>query len=129
MYRVLIIDDEEFITNSLATLLENTDNYDMDVYKAYSGSEAIRLLNEIKFDIVISDICMPGITGIELAKIIREKWPLSQVILLTGYDDFKYAQQAIQHKVTRYILKSDGDEALLDAIRECIDLIERDNDM
>lgn len=69
MYRVLVVDDEEMITDSLAGMLEETPQYELDVYKAYSGTEALRLLNEFQFDIVVSDICMPGITGIELAKI------------------------------------------------------------
>ena len=75
MYRVLVVDDEEMITDSLAGMLEETPQYELDVYKAYSGTEALRLLNEFQFDIVVSDICMPGITGIELAKNIRQKWP------------------------------------------------------
>lgn len=129
MYRILVIDDEELITDSLAGLLEETSLYDLDVYKAYSGSEALRFLNEFQIDIVVSDISMPGITGIELAKSIREKWPLCQVILLTGYDDFKYAQQAIRHKVTCYILKSEGDDVLLDAIGDCIRSIEHDTSL
>lgn len=108
MYRVLVVDDEEMITDSLAGMLEETPQYELDVYKAYSGTEALRLLNEFQFDIVVSDICMPGITGIELAKNIRQKWPLCHVIFQTGYDDFHYAQQAIRQRVTHYILKVKG---------------------
>ena len=56
MYRVLVVDDEEMITDSLAGMLEETPQYELDVYKAYSGTEALRLLNEFQFDIVVSDI-------------------------------------------------------------------------
>lgn len=129
MYRVLVADDEEVITDGLVSTLEETQRFELDVYKAYSGSEALRLLNEIQFDIVISDICMPGMTGIELAKIIREKWPLCHVIFQTGYDDFQYAQQAIRQRVTHYVLKSEGEDALLDAVGECARAIDRDMDM
>lgn len=126
MYRVLVVDDEEMITDSLAGMLEETSRFELDVYKAYSGTEALQLLNAFQFDIVISDICMPGTTGIELAQNIRQKWPLCHVIFQTGYDDFHYAQQAIRQRVTHYILKSEGDEILLEAIGECIRSIERD---
>lgn len=129
MYRVLVVDDEEMITDSLAVMLEETEEFELDVYKAYSGTEAFRLLNEYQFDIVISDICMPGTTGIELAKGIRQKWPLCRVIFQTGYDEFQYARQAIQQKVAHYILKSEGDEVLLEAIGECIRSIEKDMDV
>lgn len=129
MYRVLVADDEELITDSLAGMLEEASPLELDVYKAYSGSEAFRLLNEISFDIVVSDICMPGMSGIDLAQKIRQKWPKCRVIFQTGYDDFQYAQQAIRQRVAHYILKSEGDEALLEAIGECIDAIEGERDM
>lgn len=129
MYRVLVVDDEEMITDSLAVMLEETAQFELDVYKAYSGTEAFRLLNEYQFDIVISDICMPGMTGIELAKGIRQKWPMCQVIFQTGYDDFQYAKQAIQQRVAHYILKNEGDEILMEAIGECIRCIERNMDV
>ena len=124
--KILVVDDEELITDSLAGMLAEAPQYELDVYKAYSGSEALELLNEQQFDIVVSDICMPGISGIGLAQKIREKWPLCHVIFQTGYDDFQYAQQAIRQRVTHYILKSEGDEVLLAAIGECIRRLEED---
>lgn len=126
LYRILVVDDEELITDSLAGMLAEAPQYELDVYKAYSGSEALELLNEQQFDIVVSDICMPGISGIGLAQKIREKWPLCHVIFQTGYDDFQYTQQAIRQRVTHYILKSEGDEVLLAAIGECIRRLEED---
>lgn len=129
MYRILVVDDEETITDSLAYMLQETTLYELDVYKAYSGTEALRLLGKYQFDIVISDICMPGMTGIGLAENIRQEWPRCHVIFQTGYDEFQYAKSAIEQKVTHYILKSEGDEALLNAIGECIQAIERDMDM
>lgn len=126
LYRILVVDDEELITDSLAGMLAEAPQYELDVYKAYSGSEALELLNEQQFDIVVSDICMTGISGIGLAQKIREKWPLCHVIFQTGYDDFQYAQQAIRQRVTHYILKSEGDEVLLAAIGECIRRLEED---
>lgn len=129
MYRVLIVDDEEMITDSLASMLEGTKRYELDVYKAYSGAEALLLLGKYQFDIVISDICMPGMNGISLAESIRQRWPLCHVIFQTGYDEFQYARQAIEQKVTHYILKSEGDEILLNAIGDCIRSIDCDADM
>lgn len=127
MYRILVVDDEEMITDSLATMLQETKVFELDVYKAYSGTEALEILNKYRMDIVISDICMPQMNGIDLVSRIREKWPACQVIFQSGYDDFKYAQQAIRHKVAHYILKSEGDENLLSAIGECIKYIEESN--
>lgn len=127
MYRILVVDDEEMITDSLATMLQEKKEFELDVYKAYSGTEALEILNKYRMDVVISDICMPQMNGIDLVSKIREKWPECQVIFQSGYDDFKYAQQAIRHKVAHYILKSEGDENLLAAIEECIKTIEESN--
>ena len=68
MYRVLVVDDEEMITDSLAGMLAETPQFELDVYKAYSGTEALRLLNEFQFDIVVSDICTLGLPALSWLK-------------------------------------------------------------
>ena len=126
MYRILVVDDEELITDSLAYMLETTELFELDVYKAYSANEALGYLDKYAFDIIISDIQMPGMTGIELLKEIHQKWPSSQVVFLTGHDSFDYAYKAIQYHATRYILKNEGDDVLLSAIGDCIAVIDKD---
>lgn len=124
MYRLLVVDDEAFITDGLARLLEGIREYGLDVYKAYSAIEALELLNRASVDIVITDIQMPGMTGLELLKEIHGRWPACRVIFLTGYQEFEYAYQAVQYHAARYILKSEGDEAILSAVFDCIRDIE-----
>ncbi len=126
MYRILVVDDEELITDSLAYMLETTEAYELDVYKAYSAYEALSYLDKYAFDIIISDIQMPGMNGIELLKEIQQKWPSSQVIFLTGHDSFDYAYKAIKYHAARYILKNEGDDVLLSAIGDCIAVIDKD---
>ena len=126
MYRVLVVDDEAFITDSLAFMLENRQEPELEVVKAYSAPEAIELLNRTAFHIVVTDVEMPGKTGIELLKEINNKWPSCQVVFLTGHDNFQYAHQAMRYNVVRYVLKNEGDDVLIEAIEECIRRIEKE---
>ncbi|MDR1902846.1 MAG: response regulator [Treponema sp.] len=127
MYRILVVDDEDIITDSLAHMLESDVRFELDVYKAYSAVEALERLEKMSFDIVITDIQMPGRTGIELLKDIHTSWPDCQVIFLTGYNEFEYAVQAIKYHAARYILKTEGYEPLLAAVTGCIETIEKES--
>lgn len=126
MYRILVVDDEAFITDSLAFLLENQTTAELEVARAYSAAEALRLLNHAVFQIVISDIEMPGQSGLDLLREIHAKWPSCKVVFLSGHDDFQYAHQAMRYNAVRYVLKNEGDDVLLEAVAECIRRIDRE---
>jgi len=126
MYRVLIVDDEAFITDSLAFMLENQREPELEVIKTYSAPEAIDMLNRTAFHIVVTDVEMPGQSGVDLLKEIHVKWPSCQVVFLTGHDNFQYAHQAMRYNVVRYVLKNEGDDILLEAITECIRRIKKE---
>jgi two-component system, response regulator YesN len=128
MYRLLVVDDEAFITDGLARLLQGVREHELDVYRAYSALEALEFLNRASVDIVVTDIQMPGMSGLELLKEIYSRWPSCRVIFLTGHNEFEYAYQAVQYRVIRYILKSEGDEAILAAVEECIQDIDREGE-
>ncbi|MFD1907725.1 response regulator [Paenibacillus rhizoplanae] len=71
---MLIVDDEEIITDGLAVIFGKME-LELDIYKAYSGREALNLLHRTRVDIVLSDICMPEMDGLELMEHIRRSWP------------------------------------------------------
>lgn len=123
MYRILIVDDEEIITNSLVHLVQSS-FAQADVYPAYSGAQALQYIQRAGFDILITDIQMPGMNGIELLKRVNEILPQCKTIFLSGHDDFDYAYQAIEHHAVRYILKNEKDDVLLQTIQQCMDEIE-----
>ena len=125
MYRLLIVDDEELIVEWLHEMFQNNKDLDLDIYLAYSGSEAIEWMNKAKIDIVLTDIRMPGIDGMELLKRIRANWPDCRIIFLTGYDDFQYVYTAIQNKGVRYLLKTEDDDAIIGAVKDSIADIEK----
>jgi two-component system response regulator YesN len=120
MKKLLIVDDEPYTVDGLYQMLSECSLYQFDLFRSYSTDEAIQRLLSTKIDIVISDIRMPGMDGIELLRWISERWPSCKVIFLTGYGDIQYAQQAIRLGCSDYILKTEGDEAILASIGRAI---------
>lgn len=127
MYRLLIVDDEEIIVNGLFEIFQNLKEVDLDIYKAYSGKEAIEWMNRTRIDIILTDIKMPEIDGMQLLEEIYKNWPQCKVIFLTGYDNFDYSYHALQYKNIGYILKTEDSEKVVEAVKEAIDEIKKNN--
>lgn len=126
MYRLLLVDNEEMIVNNLYEIFHGIPELDLDVYKAYSGEEAIEWLNRTRIDIVVTDIHMPGMTGLQLMEEIFRSWPQCKVILLTGHNEFEYVYKAIQHRDVRYILKAEELEKVIQVVEETVSKIRKE---
>ncbi len=124
MYRLLIVDDEPWIADGLFDEFRNLSALELDVYKAYSGRTALELLAKTRMDIVVTDIRMPGIDGMQLLEKIHYNWPECKVIFLTGYREFDYAYTALQHKDVSYILKTEGFDRVIGAVENAAREIE-----
>lgn len=104
MKRVLLVDDEEDLTWSIAKHLEkDSDRYELHV--ANHGREALKILNQIPIDLVISDIRMPEISGLDLLMDIREKFPSTKVIIMTAYGSSEVQKEANERGCFKYIEK------------------------
>lgn len=102
MTKILCVDDEPFILNSIERIF----NEEFDVFKATSGADALRLLGEHDFDVIISDQRMPGMTGTQFLERARDVAPRAIRILLTGYADLEAVRSAVNDgEVYRYITK------------------------
>lgn len=112
-FNLIIVDDEEVIRNGLSSIVDwNALGFKV-VAKFPNGKEAIEYVKTNKVDIVLSDIIMPFVSGLELSKYIKENKPATKVVLLSGYKEFELAKQAIQYNVESYILKpTDVDEVM-----------------
>jgi two-component system, response regulator YesN len=122
MHRILVVDDEPTIVEGIAELLKSTLTGDVDVYRALSGSEAMDAMYRSRMDVVVSDIRMPGLDGLELIKEVEARWPRCRVIMLSGYDSFDYIHRASQSPVfAAYVLKSDTDEELVSTVRRVLE--------
>lgn len=126
MYRVLIVDDETYVVDWLSSLLESQTATELDVCRAYSAEEALNWLNRAKIDIVITDICMPKMSGIQLAEKVKQDWPQCKVILLTAHAEFDYAYKAIKNNVISYILKTEEDESILQEVNKAVAILDKE---
>ena len=127
MYRLLVVDDEEIITDSLYEVLSRLLPDELDVCKAYSAAEALDWMARTRIDILLTDIRMPGIDGLELTEEIVAYWPRCKVVFLTGYSEFDYAYKAIQMPGARYVLKTEGYDKVTQTVRDVLREIHEDN--
>ncbi|MBO6137349.1 MAG: response regulator [Lachnospiraceae bacterium] len=105
MYTVLVAEDEPLALKTICSIIEKHCGEYRIVARAENGSEALRLIRELKPDLIISDIKMPRPNGVELSAIVREELPDICFIIISGYQDFEYTQSAIRSGVTDYLLK------------------------
>ena len=119
MYSVLIVDDEVITCNGLAKIMSNIRPY-WKIETAYDGKEGIKKFQENHFDVLITDIKMPFMDGIDLIQQIKAIQPETICIIQSAYSDFEYARNALKMGVTDYILKPIGKKG----IKELIDKIE-----
>jgi len=126
MFDIILVDDESYVTESLAQTIP-WDIFDIrNVYQAASAMEALQLLEDHAVDIVVTDIKMPGMNGLELIETIRKRWPQIRCLLLSGHSDFSYAQKAIQLHAVDYILKPVNDEEFMQSIADTIDILKEE---
>ena len=108
--RILVVDDEKIGRDGISFLLHQFDS-GCEIHEAENGREAMALLQQSNFDILLTDIKMPFMNGLELSKVARELQKSIQIVIFSGYSDFAYAKQAIQYGVSDYVLKPvDPDE-------------------
>lgn len=116
MVQLLIVDDEKHVVDRFCHTIDWGAVGIEQVHKAYSGQEALSLLSQTSIDIVMTDIRMPGMSGLQLISEIRQKWQKTKCILLSGHSEFMYAQEAISYQTEEYLLKPIKDEELLRVI-------------
>ncbi len=105
MYQIVFVDDEFVIREGVSENIKwNELGYQLAAV-CENGREAWEVLQKIPVDVVITDICMPFMDGIELSAKIKEQYPRIKTLILSGYDDFDYAKKAIKYGVEDYILK------------------------
>jgi two-component system response regulator YesN len=114
--QLLIVDDEVHVVERMLNTFDWKSIGIEHVYGAYSASEALSLLHQFSIDIVITDIYMPGMSGIQLIAEIRKRWRKTKCILLSGYSDFMYAKEAIQLQTECYLIKPVDSKELIDTV-------------
>ncbi|MER6808391.1 response regulator transcription factor [Spirillospora sp. NPDC000708] len=114
--RVLLVDDQPLLLVGLAILIGDTDDLEV-VGEAGDGREAVRLVRELRPDVVVMDIRMPGMDGIEATRQVTAEPDPPKVLVLTTFDDDEYVYGALRAGASGFLLKSMALDAILDAIR------------
>jgi DNA-binding NtrC family response regulator len=115
---ILIVDDEEIVRKSCVRIL-SSQGYNLESVK--NGSEVLKKLQSESFDLVLADLVMPDITGIDLLKKIKEEWPETEVIIITGYGTVKTAVDALKYGAYDFIEKPFTPEVLINSVERCLE--------
>ena len=122
MYKILIADDEPIERQVVCKKIREAYGTEIEVLMAANGLEAVEIFNEKGCDVVILDIAMPGMSGIDAGTLIRKESAVVPIIFLTAYDDFNYAKKAIEIKALEYLLKPTTDEDLFTTLEEAFSI-------
>ena len=104
MTNVLIVDDEKIEREGLKYLLSREEG-ERKVFEASNGKQALQIIRTEDIQLILTDIKMPHMDGLELSRRAKEENPALQIVIFSGYSDFSFAQEAIRYGVTEYILK------------------------
>lgn len=115
--KVLLVDDQNILLDGIKSILE-TDNQIEVVGTADNGETAIAIIEKNLPDVVLMDIRMPKMNGVQCTKAIKERWPDISVLMLTTFDDEEYIFEALKYGACGYFLKDIRGEKLLQAIKD-----------
>lgn len=128
MYNLLIVDDEPLILEGLYQMISEQFADRFLVYQANSAKEALDVFKNFRIDLLMTDIRMPEMNGIQMAEIVEKQWPDCLTLFLTGHSEFEYAREAVGGRAVDYVLKLDGDAAIREAIDRAYQRLEREYD-
>jgi NarL family two-component system response regulator LiaR len=115
--QVMIVDDHGMVRRGLSTILKVKADLEL-VGEASNGQEALEICEQIQPDVILMDLVMPEMGGVEATQLIRERWPQVQVIALTSFQEKELVREALQAGAISYLLKNVSAEDLAAAIRE-----------
>lgn len=116
MIKILIADDQELIRDSLRIVLSGNPDFLVDT--ASNGIEVVRAVRRDKPDVILMDIRMPEMDGVQCTQIIKENYPEIKIIILTTFDDDEYIFSALKHGASGYLLKGISADRLIEAIHK-----------
>ncbi len=115
-YSVLLVDDHQIVRDGLRGILVRSEEFTV-VGEAENGTEALKLCEQCRPDVVLLDIALPGLSGIEVTAEIVRRWPRSKVVILSMYDDEHSVVSAIRAGARGFVLKKASESDLIDALR------------
>ncbi|MCS7464466.1 response regulator [Paenibacillus doosanensis] len=128
MYKVLLVDDERIILDGISRIVDWAGTGTVLADTARNGIEAFEKVKENRPDIIISDIKMPGMDGLQLAAKIGREYPEIKFVLLSGFGEFEYARSAIEYGVKHYLLKPCNENKIMEVLHELVEELNRERD-
>lgn len=116
MYKVIIAEDEEDVREAIVQGIDWEANGFQVIDKAENGQEAWDLFERHTPDLLMTDIKMPFMDGLQLADLVKQKFPGTKIVILSGYDEFEFAQKALKLQVDEYVLKPFSSQELLEVL-------------
>ena len=126
MYKVLLVDDERIILDGISRIVDWRSLQTELIGTARNGVEAFEFIQRQAPDIIISDIRMPGMDGLELVARVHEAYPHIRFVLLSGFGEFDYASRAMQYGVKHYLLKPTNEGKIGEALHEIVAELEQE---
>ncbi len=126
MYKVLLADDERIILEGISKMIEWNSVGTSLIGAVQNGADAYRLIVRERPDIVISDIKMPGLGGLELIEKVSRKYPSTRFILLTGFGQFEYAKKAMTYGVRHYLLKPCNESHITESLKSVVSELKKE---
>lgn len=124
MYEILITDDEQIVLDSLSFIMKKNFEGSVNIHTALSGTEAIEIASKENIDIIFMDINMPGLTGLETVSCITKLKPEIVIVILSAFDKFQYAQEAMNLGAFKYITKPVNRNVVIQTVRSAMDFID-----
>ena len=124
MYNILITDDEQIAIDSLKFIISKNFDSNVKLFTAQSGTDALQIINQEEIDIVFMDINMPGLTGLDTVSCINKLKPDTVIIIISAFDRFQYAQEAMNLGVYKYITKPVNRNVIIQTVRESMNIVD-----
>jgi two-component system, NarL family, response regulator NreC len=117
---IILADDHPVVRRGMQTLLEAEPDFSV-IGETGDGSECVRLVEKLQPDVLILDLMMPGLSGLEALRIIRKRSPRTRVVVLSMHDTNAFVAEALKNGATGYVLKGGDEEHLVRAVQEAAD--------
>lgn len=128
LYRIMIVDDEEEIRLGIIKKIDWEGNGFIVVADCENGRDALEMAEKLRPDIIMTDVKMPFMDGLELGNRISEIMPSTKIIIFSGSDDFEYAKKAIKINAVEYVLKPVNSMELIDVLKKLKNMLDKEHD-
>ncbi len=126
MYNILLTDDEQIVVDSLTMILNKNFAGQISLFSASSGAKALEIARSGGIDIIFMDIHMPGMNGLETISLIKQINPNIAIIILSAYDQFQYAQEALNLGAFKYLTKPVNRNLIVQTARDAMNLVDNE---